>query len=120
MQLQPAFSIDQYVDDADVLHVLRDQMIDLADARLQFAGRWFFQDQPAIDDLGVGIFWECGIDRFSGFQQGRLQCLGKGLGIGFDARHLAIFNQFAIQGFIVNQLFAIIVVAFAMRNEKIA
>ena len=120
MQLQPAFSIDQHVDDADALHVLRDQMIDLADAGGEFAGRWFFQDQPAIDDFGIGIFGKLGIDRFSSFQQGRLQCLGKGPWIGFDSRHLTKFGQFAIQGFIVNQLFAIIVVAFTMRDEEVA
>ena len=95
-------------------------MINLADAGRQFARRWFFQDQSTVDDLGVGIFRELGIDGFGRLQQGGFQCLGKGLGIGFNARYLAIFSQFTIQGFIVNQLFAIIVIALAMLDEKVA
>jgi hypothetical protein len=89
------------------------------DAGRRFASRRFFQDQPAIDNFGIGIFRKFGIDRLGRLQQSRFQGLGKGSGIGFDASDLAILRQFAIQGVVVNQLFPVIVVTLAMLDEQV-
>ncbi|MCY1176386.1 hypothetical protein D9M73_166540 [compost metagenome] len=68
----------------------------------------------------MGVFRESGVDVPGPLGHGGFEHRHKGAGICLDAGDLAIVTHLFFKGFVIDQLLAVIVIAFPVLDEEIA